>query len=169
MSATTDKHRPIILTRYAEPSSVFAPQPFPLGSFAVRSLQMAQSGPGGVFFRSLMIIGMIALAGGLSPAQAKHGPCWGHPGKHGWGNPGRHLGWYKHPWKHHGCDSNYPEALISRFWAALLPVAMRTDDKRIVSMLERAREPLMIEAVLAADGFPEAAEWIDQPYLGSGP
>src|SRR4051812_37122043 len=76
MSATTVKHRPIILTRYAEPSSVFAPQPFPLGSFAVRSLQMAQSGPGGVSFRLLMIIGMIALARGLSPAQAKHGPGW---------------------------------------------------------------------------------------------
>jgi hypothetical protein len=51
-----------------------------------------------------MIIGMIALAGGLSPAEAKHWPGWGHPGKHGWGNPGRHLGWYKHPWKHHGWD-----------------------------------------------------------------
>ena len=79
---------------------------------------MAQSGPGGVSFRILMIIGMIALAGGLSSAEAKHGPGWGHPGKHGWGNPGRHLGWYKHPWdnpgrhlgwykhpwKHHGWD-----------------------------------------------------------------
>ena len=49
---------------------------------------------------------------------------------------------------------------------------MRTDNKRIAGMLERARElaarghqPLMIEAVLAANGFPEAAEWIDQPHI----
>jgi hypothetical protein len=40
------------------------------------------------------------------------------------------------------------------------PVAMRTDNKRTAGMLERARElaarghqPLMIEAVLAANGF----------------
>jgi hypothetical protein len=39
-------------------------------------------------------------------------------------------------------------------------------------MLEQARElaarghyPLMIEAVLAANGFPEAVEWIDQPHI----
>jgi hypothetical protein len=39
-------------------------------------------------------------------------------------------------------------------------------------MLDRARElaarghyPMMIEAVLAANGFPEAAEWIDQPHI----
>ena len=39
-------------------------------------------------------------------------------------------------------------------------------------MLEQAREvaarghqPLMIEAVLRANGFPEAAEWIDQPHI----
>jgi hypothetical protein len=39
-------------------------------------------------------------------------------------------------------------------------------------MLEQARElaarghyPMMIEAVLAANGFPEAAEWIDQPHI----
>ena len=83
----------------------------------MRSLEMKKSGPQGVFFRLLMIIGMIAFAGGLSPAEAKH-DGWGHPGKHGWGhpgkhkgwfkhgwgNPGRHLGWYKHPWKHHGWD-----------------------------------------------------------------
>jgi hypothetical protein len=84
----------------------------------MRSLHMEQSGPRGAFFRLLMIIGIIAHGAGLSPAEAKHGPGWGHPGKHGWGNPGRHLGWYKHgwgnpgrhlgwykhPWKHHGWD-----------------------------------------------------------------
>lgn len=39
-------------------------------------------------------------------------------------------------------------------------------------MLERARElarrghyPMMIEAVLTANGFPEAAEWIDQHHV----
>ena len=39
-------------------------------------------------------------------------------------------------------------------------------------MLEQARElaarghqPLMIEAMLRANGFPEAAEWIDQPHI----
>jgi hypothetical protein len=39
-------------------------------------------------------------------------------------------------------------------------------------MLDRARElaarghyPMMIEAVLAANGFAEAAEWIDQPHI----
>jgi hypothetical protein len=49
---------------------------------------------------------------------------------------------------------------------------MRTDDKRRASMLERARElaarghyPLMIETMLRANGFPEAAEWIDQPNI----
>lgn len=49
--------------------------------------------------------------------------------------------------------------------------AMRRNE-RIASMLERARElagrghyPLMIEAVLSANGFPEAAEWIDQPHI----
>jgi hypothetical protein len=48
---------------------------------------------------------------------------------------------------------------------------MRSDE-RIASMLDRARElaarghyPMMIEAVLAANGFPEAAEWIDQPHI----
>jgi hypothetical protein len=48
----------------------------------------------------------------------------------------------------------FPEALI--FWAALLPMAIPTDDKRIASMLQRARElaarrhqASMIEAVLA--------------------
>jgi len=80
----------------------------------VRSLEMEKSGPRGASFRLLMIIGMIAVAGGLSPAEAKHGIGSGHPGKqgwgnagrhlgwykHGWNNPGRHLGWYKHPWKH---------------------------------------------------------------------
>ena len=47
------------------------------------------------------------------------------------------------------------------------PAGMRTDDKRRLAMLEQARElaarghyPLMIEAVLRATGFPEAAEWI---------
>jgi len=76
----------------------------------VRSLNMVQFRHGrDVLFRLLMIIGIIALAGGLSSAEAKH-DGWGHPGKHkgwykhGWGNPGRHLGWYKHPWKHHGWD-----------------------------------------------------------------
>jgi hypothetical protein len=52
-------------------------------------------------------------------------------------------------------------------------MAMRTDDKaRRTSMLEQAQElaarghqPLMIEAVLRANGFPEAAEWIDQPHI----
>src|SRR3954466_2670644 len=91
MSATTDKHRPIILT------SVFAPQPFPLGSFAVRSLQMAQSGPGGVSFRLLMIIGMIALAGGLSPAQAKHGPWLGPSRQARLGQSGSALGLVQAP------------------------------------------------------------------------
>ena len=84
----------------------------------MRSLNMVQFRHGrDVLFRLLMIIGIIALAGGLSSAEAKH-DGWGHPGKHGWGhpgkhkgwykhgwgNPGRHLGWYKHPWKHHGWD-----------------------------------------------------------------
>ena len=48
---------------------------------------------------------------------------------------------------------------------------MHTDEKRRALMLEEARElagrghyPLMIEAVLRANGFPEAAEWIDQPH-----
>jgi hypothetical protein len=52
-------------------------------------------------------------------------------------------------------------------------MAMRTDDKaRRTSMLEQAQElaarghqPLMIIAVLRANGFPEAAEWIDQPHI----
>ena len=45
-------------------------------------------------------------------------------------------------------------------------------DERIASMLDRARElaarghyPMMIEAVLAANGFSDAAEWIDQPHV----
>jgi hypothetical protein len=49
---------------------------------------------------------------------------------------------------------------------------MRTDDKRRSELLEQARElaarghyPLMIEAVLAANGFPEATEWIHQPHI----
>jgi hypothetical protein len=49
---------------------------------------------------------------------------------------------------------------------------MGTDDKRRASMLERARElaarghyPLMIETMLRANGFYEAAEWIDQPNI----
>jgi hypothetical protein len=50
---------------------------------------------------------------------------------------------------------------------------MRTNDKaRRASMLEQAQElaarghqPLMIEAVLRANGFPEATEWIDQPHI----
>jgi hypothetical protein len=49
---------------------------------------------------------------------------------------------------------------------------MRTDDKRRLAMLEQARElaarghyPLMIETVLRGSGFPEAAEWIDQPHI----
>jgi hypothetical protein len=48
---------------------------------------------------------------------------------------------------------------------------MRRDEK-IASMLERARElarrghyPAMIEAVLGANGFPEAAEWIEQSQI----
>ena len=55
------------------------------------------------------------------------------------------------------------------------PFPMRKDE-RIASMLDRARElaarghyPMMIEAVLAADGFPEAAEWIDQPHIRGDP
>ena len=39
-------------------------------------------------------------------------------------------------------------------------------------MLEQARElaarghyPLMIETMLRTNGFPEAAEWIDQPHI----
>ena len=51
-------------------------------------------------------------------------------------------------------------------------MAMHMDEKRRASMLEQARElaarghqPLMIEAVLRANGFPEAAEWIDQPHI----
>jgi hypothetical protein len=50
---------------------------------------------------------------------------------------------------------------------------MRTDDKRRLAMLQQARElaarghyPLMIEAVLMANGFPEAAEWIDSHPQG---
>jgi hypothetical protein len=76
----------------------------------MRSLKLVQFRHArNVPFRLLMIIGIIALAGGLSSAEAKH-DGWGHPGKHkgwfkhGWGNPGRHLGWYKHPWKHQGWD-----------------------------------------------------------------
>jgi hypothetical protein len=48
---------------------------------------------------------------------------------------------------------------------------MRTDDKRRASMLEarqlaaRGHYSLMIEAVLRANGFPEAAEWIDHPHI----
>jgi hypothetical protein len=45
-------------------------------------------------------------------------------------------------------------------------------DERISLMLERARDlasrghyPLMIEAVLGANGFPEAAEFIEQPHV----
>lgn len=45
-------------------------------------------------------------------------------------------------------------------------------DERIAAMLDRARELArqghrapMIEAVLAANGFPEAPEWIDQPHI----
>ena len=45
-------------------------------------------------------------------------------------------------------------------------------DERIAAMLERARElarrghyPAMIEGVLAANGFPEAREWIDQCHI----
>ena len=52
------------------------------------------------------------------------------------------------------------------------PVAMRSDNQRRASMLEQARElaarghyALMIEALLMANGFPEAAEWIDQPHI----
>jgi hypothetical protein len=62
--------------------------------------------------------------------------------------------------------------LVLRRTANLDPVAMRTDDKRRALMLEEARElagrghyPLMIEAVLMANGFPEAAEWIHQPHI----
>jgi hypothetical protein len=50
-------------------------------------------------------------------------------------------------------------------------MAMRTDHRR-TSMLEQAcdlaargHQPLMIEAVLRANGFPEAAEWVDQPHI----
>jgi hypothetical protein len=49
---------------------------------------------------------------------------------------------------------------------------MRTDNNRRAVMLEQARElaarghyPLMIESVLMANGFPEAAEWIHQPHI----
>ena len=51
-------------------------------------------------------------------------------------------------------------------------MAMRTDDQRRTLMLEQARELAarghqagMIEAVLKANGFPEAAEWIYQPHV----
>jgi hypothetical protein len=51
-------------------------------------------------------------------------------------------------------------------------MAMRTDDKRRAVMLEQARElaarghyPLMIEIMLKANGFPEAAEGIAQPNI----
>ena len=68
------------------------------------------------------------------------------------------------------------DGLIPSFGAGLrtaVPMAMRIDDKaRRALMLEQARElasrghqPLMIEAVLRANGFPEAAEWIDQPHI----
>jgi hypothetical protein len=50
-------------------------------------------------------------------------------------------------------------------------VPMRRDE-RLASMLDRARElaarghyPMMIEAVLKANGFAEADEWIDQPHI----
>jgi hypothetical protein len=56
--------------------------------------------------------------------------------------------------------------------ANLDPVAMGKDDKRRLAMLEQARElaacghyPMMVEAVLRANGFPEAAEWIHQPHI----
>jgi hypothetical protein len=56
--------------------------------------------------------------------------------------------------------------------ASTLRSAMRTDNNRRAVMLEQARElaahghyPLMIEAVLMANGFPEAAEWIHQPHI----
>jgi hypothetical protein len=49
---------------------------------------------------------------------------------------------------------------------------MRTENNRRALMLEQARElaarghyPMMVEAVLRANGFPEAAEWIDQPHI----
>jgi hypothetical protein len=53
--------------------------------------------------------------------------------------------------------------------ANLIRLAMRTDDNRRTVMLEQAREsaarrhyPMMVEAVLRANEFQEAAEWIDQ-------
>ena len=53
-----------------------------------------------------------------------------------------------------------------------IPVAMRTDDQRRALMLEQARELAarghqagMIEAVLKANGFPEATEWIYRPHV----
>ena len=62
----------------------------------MRSLKMVQFRHArNVPFRLLTIIGIIAFAAGLSPAEAKH-DGWGHPGKHGWGHPGKHKGWYKH-------------------------------------------------------------------------
>jgi hypothetical protein len=49
---------------------------------------------------------------------------------------------------------------------------MRTDNNRRAVMLEQARElaarghyPMMVLAVLRANGFPEAAEWIDQSHI----
>ena len=51
----------------------------------MRSLKMVQFRHArNVPFRLLMIIGIIAFTGGLSPAEAKH-DGWGHPDKHGWG------------------------------------------------------------------------------------
>ena len=53
---------------------------------------------------------------------------------------------------------------------------MHTDDKRIASMAEETRElaarghyPFQVQAVLKAYGFPEAAEWIDQPHIAVTP
>ena len=52
------------------------------------------------------------------------------------------------------------------------PTAVRTDNKRIASMAEEARElaargyyPFKIEAVLKFYGFLEAAEWIGQAQI----
>lgn len=45
-------------------------------------------------------------------------------------------------------------------------------DEKLAEMMKRARElaarghyPVMIEAVLGANGFSEAAEWIEQPHI----
>src|SRR3954469_18216449 len=73
----------------------------------------------------------------------------------------------------HHCSAR-TRSTHSSLWAGFpepQSVPMRRDE-RLASMLERAREvaarghyPMMIESVLAANGFAEAAEWIDQPHI----